>query len=68
MSAVECVGHMIKTINFKSSDSIDIFAYKWDIVKPVAAVQIAHGAVEHAMRYDDFAHFLNEHGFVVLCE
>ena len=59
---------MTKTINFKSSDGTDIFAYKWDIEKPVAAVQIAHGAVEHAMRYDDFAHALNAAWICRLCK
>lgn len=31
-----------------------------------AVVQIVHGIAEHALRYADFAHFLNEQGFAVL--
>ena len=59
---------MIKEFSFKSSDGTDIFAYKWETKEPVAAVQISHGAVEHAMRYDDFARVLNKHGIVVYAD
>lgn len=34
--------------------------------EPRAVVQIAHGIAEHVERYDDFAAFLAEHGFVVV--
>lgn len=36
--------------------------------KPVAVVQIVHGIAEHIQRYDDFAHYLNENGILVVAE
>ena len=33
---------------------------------PRGVIQIAHGIAEHIRRYDDFAAFLAEHGFVVV--
>ena len=52
-------------LSFQSSDGTVIHAYKWVAETPKAAVQIVHGAVEHAMRYDDFAQALSSRGFVV---
>ncbi len=54
--------------SFVSSDGTVICAYKWDTDAPKAVVQIAHGAIEHAMRYDDFAQALSSHGFVVYAD
>lgn len=54
--------------SFQSSDGTVIHAYKWSTEAPKAAVQIAHGAIEHAMRYDDFAQALCGHGFVVYAQ
>lgn len=56
------------TFTFTDPDGFHIFVYKWtpdEGVTPRAAVQIAHGAAEHALRYEDFARFLTDHGFVV---
>ncbi len=36
-----------------------------DEVQPVAVIQLAHGVVEHIGRYDDFARYLTQFGFVV---
>ncbi|MBR6780713.1 MAG: alpha/beta hydrolase [Clostridia bacterium] len=36
-----------------------------DSVAPVAVLQIAHGVVEHIGRYDEFASYLTQFGFVV---
>lgn len=36
--------------------------------KPRAVVQLVHGIAEHIDRYDGFARFLTEHGFVVVAE
>lgn len=36
--------------------------------KPVAVLQIIHGIVDHSERYDEFASFLVEHGFLVVAE
>lgn len=38
----------------------------WEVENPIGIVQIAHGMVEHIARYEDFAHYLNHHGFVVV--
>jgi len=52
----------------KSSDGESICYYKWD-ANPKApfkgAVQIAHGLGEHAGRYDDIAHRLQDEGYAV---
>jgi alpha-beta hydrolase superfamily lysophospholipase len=58
------------TFKFTDSDGFQIFTYKWepDAGKPKAAVQIAHGAAEHALRYERFAKFLNQAGYVVYAD
>jgi alpha-beta hydrolase superfamily lysophospholipase len=56
------------TFTFTDSDGYEIFVYKWSPapeVSPKAAVQIAHGAAEHALRYEHFAKFLNTAGYIV---
>lgn len=55
-------------LSFQSSDGTVIHGYRWDAEAPKAAVQIAHGAIEHAMRYDDFANALCANGFVVYAD
>ena len=55
--------------NFPSSDGKTmIHVNKWEPEdKPVkAVVQIAHGVAEYGKRYDDFASFLCENGYVVV--
>lgn len=45
-----------------------LHGYIWwpeDGVAPRAAVQLAHGMAEHISRYDEFARYLNDKGFVV---
>lgn len=58
--------------NFTYTDAhgIEISAYSWApnpaaSSEPHGAVQIAHGIGEHALRYDAFARFLAQAGFVV---
>ncbi|MCM1043123.1 MAG: alpha/beta hydrolase [Corallococcus sp.] len=52
---------------FVSHDGKEIALYAWDNVeKPKAVVKIAHGMVEYSARYDDFASFLNQHGYIVV--
>jgi alpha-beta hydrolase superfamily lysophospholipase len=48
-----------------SIDGTMICAYSWIPDNPVAVVQIAHGAVEHALRYEGFAQYLADKGFAV---
>ena len=59
------------TFTFTDPDGFDIFVYKWSPepgTEPRAVVQVAHGAAEHALRYERFARFLNQHGFVVYAD
>lgn len=61
---------MVKTeeFSFISSDGVQIAAYKWAAQQPRALLQIAHGSVEYAMRYDAFARSLCERGISVYAE
>lgn len=54
-----------KEFSLVSSDETALSVYSWLPDTPVAAVQIAHGAVEHALRYDHFAQYLADNGFAV---
>ncbi len=46
-----------------------IHAIRWEPEgKPAAIVQIIHGMIEFIDRYDDFASYLTEHGFLVTGE
>lgn len=58
----------IETFTFSGKENAEIFVRKWspeqrDDLKGV--VQIAHGMAEHSERYDAFASFLVNEGFVV---
>ncbi len=54
-----------KEFSLFSSDGTALSVYSWLPDAPVAAVQIAHGAVEHALRYNHFAQHLADNGFAV---
>lgn len=58
-----------ETIWCDSSDgTTHLHGYIWwpeDGVEPIAAVQLVHGMAEHIGRYDEFARYLNDKGFVV---
>jgi alpha-beta hydrolase superfamily lysophospholipase len=58
------------TFTFTDPEGYKIFTYKWapDSGKPKAAVQIAHGAAEHALRYERFAKVLNQAGYAVYAD
>lgn len=54
---------------FKSFDGKEIFVHEWtDVENPRGIVQIVHGMVEHGKRYEPFARFLNEHGYLVVAD
>lgn len=59
---------MYSEFSFKSKDDTEVFVYKWQAKKPKGVVQIAHGAVEHALRYDDFAKALVNSGYTVYAD
>ncbi len=53
-----------ETFKFDSAvDGMPITAYAWHAPAPRAVVVIAHGAAEHALRYERFARELNAAGF-----
>ena len=53
----------------KAFDGTELSCYLWDDVKdPKGIVQISHGMAEHALRYDDFAKFLNSKGYIVFAD
>ncbi len=39
-----------------------------DVQNPKGVVQISHGMAEHISRYDDFASYLNQNGYIVVGE
>jgi alpha-beta hydrolase superfamily lysophospholipase len=54
------------TSTFHGRNGTELTYYRWDPDRsPVAAVQIAHGMGEHALRYDSFAQSLAAAGFTV---
>lgn len=56
-----------KNFTFKSSDGTNTISAKYWIPEgePVAVFQITHGMVEYKERYDGFARFMAENGFLV---
>ncbi len=60
----------VENYSFKSSDDeqTTIHAVKWspDEGKPVAVLQLVHGMIEYIERYDEFARFLADRGFIVM--
>lgn len=59
----------IKDFWYPSNGAGIIHARLWEPeTKPIAVLQIIHGIVDHAQRYDDFAAFMTDHGFLVVAE
>lgn len=52
----------------QASDGVPVATYSWRPRggTPRALIQIAHGAAEHALRYDEFARYLTARGFAVV--
>lgn len=60
---------MRKDIYFESCGSGSIHVCRWEPKgKPCAVVQILHGIADYAQRYDDFANYLTDMGFLVVAE
>ncbi len=54
---------------YESKGAGQIHGYRWTPEgAPKAVVQIVHGIAEHIRRYDDFARFLTEQGYLVVAE
>ncbi len=52
---------------FSGFNDFQVYVRTWDNVdNPKAVVLILHGMVEHGLRYDEFARFLNKNGYVVV--
>ena len=49
----------------KLRDGSSLFYRVWRIDNPKATLHLNHGMAEHSLRYDKFARFLNDKGFVV---
>ena len=53
----------------KSFDGKEIYTQLWDNVEnPRGVVQICHGLGEHSGRYEAFAKFLNENGYIAFAD
>lgn len=60
---------MESTFSFKSSTGFDVFAKKWinnDFKEHKGIIQLVHGMQEHIGRYNDFANFLANNGYIVV--
>ncbi|MBQ7942964.1 MAG: lysophospholipase [Lachnospiraceae bacterium] len=56
-----------RTMKIPSSDGVHkLHVVIWEIEAPKAIVQISHGMVEFIERYEEFAAYLNERGFLVV--
>jgi alpha-beta hydrolase superfamily lysophospholipase len=59
---------MTKTFSFTTRDNIKIITYMWEPKETVnikGVIQIVHGSLEHAQRYNYFANELNKNGYIV---
>ncbi len=52
---------------FESEDGLEVFVYKWEPehIEIKGIVQISHGMAETAARYERFARFLTNNGYIV---
>ena len=60
---------MVKEFYFKSSTGKDLYAKKWyddNLENYKGVVQLVHGMEEYIGRYDEFANYLVDNGFVVV--
>lgn len=55
----------MELFKIESEDHLQAQVYSWAPENPVAVLQIAHGMMEHALRYDHFARWMNEHQIAV---
>ncbi len=57
---------MRKNFKFVDSNGLELNVYKWvPKGKILGVIQISHGMTENILRYDEFAEFLNNNGFIV---
>lgn len=57
---------MRENFKFTDSDGVELNVYKWQPDgKILGVVQLVHGMAENILRYDEFAKYLNNKGFIV---
>lgn len=54
-------------VSFVNKFNDKMYGYAWTIEKPKGNIVIVTGMEEYALRYDDFANFLNKNGYDVYC-
>ncbi|MGK9147849.1 lysophospholipase [Plantibacter flavus] len=57
-----------ETETIVDDDGVTIYLYLWEVENPRAVVHIAHGAGEHALRYQRLAAALNDAGYTVAAD
>lgn len=57
----------MKEISYKNQFNDTLFGNSWEIENSKKDLLIVTGMAEHSERYDDFAKFLNNHGYSVYC-
>ena len=57
----------MEELKFETRYGYALSGNKWEINNPKEIVVIITGMAEHSKRYDNFAIFLNRHGFSVYC-
>jgi alpha-beta hydrolase superfamily lysophospholipase len=50
---------------YRTKDGVELVTYFWECEQPKGIVHIVHGMSEHAARYNEFALYLNQHGYLV---
>ena len=58
---------MIK-YKLKMKDGKEVTVTEWRAEKPKALLQISHGMVEHAGRYNEFAEYMAKNGYTVFAD
>jgi alpha-beta hydrolase superfamily lysophospholipase len=57
---------MRENFKFTDSDGVELNVYKWQPDRKIlGVVQLVHGMAENILRYDEFAKYLNNKGFIV---
>ena len=52
---------------FSGYNEYQVYVRTWDKVdKPKGVLLVIHGMVEHGLRYDDFAQYMNKNGYIVV--
>jgi alpha-beta hydrolase superfamily lysophospholipase len=62
---IQPTSERMELFKMETGDHFQVQAYSWIVARPLAIVQITHGMMEHAGRYDHFARWLNENQIAV---